>query len=210
MGANAVTMEGFWLKYGHPDLLDRVYMFRFFFWMKNTPPSGSGVVMSRSKDCSEIAWRQSVARVRDFLNRVVQEIRWSDRLNRFNHCPHFPYFTTHFTDSMPISSIGGMWFVDLWNPKDAAHIFKVTVAVDMLGNIVWICPLAPGTSSDVLIWDGYGPSRTRGDFFDFEDGGHDGAHKGRVHVIVPFIGRKNDTVSARQQSYNDVHGCYLV
>ena len=58
----------------------------------------------------------------------------------------------------------------------------------------------------VLIWDGYGPFRTPGDFFDFEVGGHDGAYKGCVHVIVPFIGRKNDTLSARQQSYNDVHG----
>ena len=26
----------------------------------------------------------------------------------------------------------------------------------MLGNILWICPLAPGTSADVFIWDGYG------------------------------------------------------
>ena len=98
--------------------------------------------MSRSKDCSEIAWRQSVACVQDFLNHVVQEIRWSDRLNHFNRCPHFPYFMTHPTDSMPIRPIGGMWFVDPWNPKYAAHIFKVTVAVDTLGNIVWICPLA--------------------------------------------------------------------
>ena len=63
---------------------------------------------------------------------------------------------THFTDSMPIISIGGMWFVDLWNPKYAAHIFKVTVAVDMLGNMIWTCPLAPGTSADVLIWDRHG------------------------------------------------------
>ena len=53
----------------------------------------------------------------------------------------------------------------------------------MLGNIIWICPLAPRTSADVLIWDGYEPSRTRGDFFDFEVGGHDGAYKGRIHVI---------------------------
>ena len=44
---------------------------------------------------------------------------------------------------------------------------RMTVAVDMSGNIIWICPLAPGTSSDVLIWDGCGPSRTRGHFFDF-------------------------------------------
>ena len=67
----------------------------------------------------------------------------------------------------------------------------------MLGNIIWICPLAPGTSADVLIWIGYG----MGDFFDFEVGGHDGAYKGRIHVIVPFIGRKNGTLTARQQCY---------
>ena len=159
-------------------------------------------------ECSEVAWRQSVARVREYLNHVVQEIRWADRLNPFNHCPHFPFFMTHFTDSMPISSIGGIWSADLWNPKYVSHVYKVTVAVDMLGNIIWICPLAPGTSADALIWDGYGPSRTRGDFFDFEVGGHDGAYKGRIHVIVPFIGRKNGTLTARQQCYNDVHGWY--
>ena len=36
----------------------------------------------------------------------------------------------------------------------------------------------------------------------------DGAYKGRIHVIVPFIGRKNGTLTARQQCYNDVHGWY--
>ena len=66
----------------------------------------------------------------------------------------------------------------------------------------------PGTSADVLIWDGYGLSCARGDFFDFEVGGHDGAYKGRIHVIVPFIGRKNGTLTARQQCYNEVHGWY--
>ena len=94
-------------------------------------------------------------------------------------------------------------------PIDALSFgIPVTVAVNMLGNIVWICPLGPGTSADVLIWDGYGPSRTRGDFFDFEVGGHDGAYKGRIHVIVPFLGRKNGTLTTRQQGYNDVHGWY--
>ena len=96
--------------------------------------------------------------------------------------------------------------VESW--KYVSHVYKVTVAVDMLGNIIWICPLAPGTSTDVLSWDGYGPSHTRGDFFDFELGGHDGAYKGQIHVIVPFIGRKNGTLTARQQCYNDVHVWY--
>ena len=68
--------------------------------------------------------------------------------------------------------------------------------------------MAPGTLADVLTCDGHGPSRTGGDFFDFEVGGHDGAYKGRIHVIVPFIGRKNGTLTARQQCYNDMHRWY--
>ena len=47
-----------------------------------------------------------------------------------------------------------------------------------------------------------GPSRTRRGFFDFEVGGHDGTYKGRVHVIVPFVGRKNAKSFDCQQSYN--------
>ena len=31
MGANATTLEEFWLKYGHPELLDEEEFFRFFF-----------------------------------------------------------------------------------------------------------------------------------------------------------------------------------
>ena len=68
-----------------------------------------------------------------------------------NHTPHFPYFVTHYVDSMPIGSIGGALSDVLFNPKCARHIWKVAVTIDSLGNIVWICPLAPGTSADVLI-----------------------------------------------------------
>ena len=78
----------------------------------------------------------------------------------------------------------------------------------MLGNIVWICPLAPGTSADVLIWDGYDLSCTCDDFFDFEVGGHDGACEGSNPVIVPFMGRKNGTLTAQQKCYNELHGWY--
>ena len=51
------------------------------------------------------------------------------------------------------SSIGGIWSADLWNPKYASHVYKVTVAIDMLGNIIWICPFAAGTSADLgWVW----------------------------------------------------------
>ena len=44
------------MKYGHPELLDRESLFRFFFWMKHTPPAESGAFMSHT-ECSEVAWR---------------------------------------------------------------------------------------------------------------------------------------------------------
>ena len=94
----------------------------------------------------------------------------------------------------------------LFNPKYAGCVYKVTVAIDRLGNIVWICPLAPGTSADVLIWDREGPKRVKGHYMDYEIGSMDGAYKGRLHVAWPFIGRK--TWTERQKEYNDVHGFY--
>ena len=77
----------------------------------------------------------------------------------------------------------------------------MTVAVDVLGNIICSRHLAPRTSTHVLKWDGYGLSCTRGDFFDFEVGGHDGTHKGHAHVILPFIGRKFGMFMNWQQLY---------
>ena len=67
--------------------------------------------------------------------------------------------------------------------------------------LVW--PLELGLRTPTL-WCGHlsGPLRIRGVFFDFEVAGHDGAYKGRVHVIVPFVGRKNRKLFVCQQSYN--------
>jgi hypothetical protein len=72
-------------------------------------------------------------------------------------------------------------------------------------------PLGPRYICNVLTWDLYGPSCTRGDFFDLGLGPMAALRKAVcmcVHVIVPFIGRKNGTLMAWQPSYNDVHGWY--
>ena len=94
----------------------------------------------------------------------------------------------------------------LFNPKYTGHVYKITVALDNLGNIVWIYDLMPGTSADAMIWDQHGPSRTHGQFFDFEVGAHDSTYKGRLHTALPYIGQK--TFNEAQQEYNDVHGFY--
>ena len=73
-------------------------------------------------------------------------------------------------------------------------------SIDSLGNIVWICPLALGTSADLLIWDREGPKRSKGHYMDYGIGSMDGAYKGRLHVAWPFIGRK--MLTERQKEYN--------
>ena len=126
-------------KYGHDEILLRKHLFRFFFFLKHTPPHRCAHLFSGATGCSEEAWWASVHRVRSYLNGVVAEIRWAERLSGWNHVPHFPYFVTHYVDSMPIASIGGILCDALLNPKYAGCVYKVTVAVDSLGNIVWIC-----------------------------------------------------------------------
>ena len=107
--------------------------------------------MSRTEGCSKGCLAAECCPSSRYLTYVVYKIQWTDRLNPLNHCPHFSFFMTHFTDSMPISSIGEIWSADLWNPKCASHVYQVSVAVDMLGNIIGICSLAPGTSADFFI-----------------------------------------------------------
>ena len=59
-----------------------------------------------------------------FANTRTMLFKRFDRLTGFNHCPYFPFFMTHFTDCMPMSSIDGIWSADLWNPKYASHVYK--------------------------------------------------------------------------------------
>ena len=47
------------------------------------------------------------------------------QVESFQPLSPFPFFITHFTDSMSIGSIGKIWSADLWNPKYALHVYKV-------------------------------------------------------------------------------------
>ena len=103
----------------------------------------------------------AVGEVGALRGRLKRSARVAERLSEWNHVPHFPYFVTHYVDSMPIASIVGILCDVLFNPKYGC-VYKVTVAIDSLGNIIWLCPLAPGTSANVLIWDREGPKKEQG------------------------------------------------
>ena len=84
MGIDAHSAEEFWLKYGHDDLLPCEHLFRFFFFLKHTPPQRCAHLLSGATGCSEEAWWASVHRVRSYLNGVVAEIRWAERLSEWS------------------------------------------------------------------------------------------------------------------------------
>ena len=68
-------------------------------------------------DCLDDVCMRDVARVHTLLNVVVDGIWW-------HH--------------MPICSVGASLSNVLFNSKHAGYVYKVTVAVDNLGNMVWI------------------------------------------------------------------------
>ena len=51
MGIDAYSAEEFWLKYGHDDLLPREHLFRFFFFLKHTPPHRCDHLLSGATGC---------------------------------------------------------------------------------------------------------------------------------------------------------------
>ena len=66
----------------------------------------------------------------------------ADRMNLLNHCSRFQLLMTHLTHSMSITSIGGIWSTDLLNRKCVSHVYKVTVALDLLDSSIYIAQCA--------------------------------------------------------------------
>ena len=142
IGVDCVTAYEFYMKYGAEGLLFLQKFFQYLYFLRQCPNWDNCAYQSCS-DCSDDVYMRNVSRLRTLLNFAVDEIWWEERLSVYNHHPHFPYFVTHFTDSMPICSVGGDLSDVRFNPKYAGHVYKITVAVDNLGNIVWICDLMP-------------------------------------------------------------------
>ena len=132
MGIDACSAEEFWLKYGRDEILPLEHLVRFFFLLKHTPPHRCAHLLSRATGCSKEAWWASVHRVHSYLNDVVAEIEWAERLSEWNHVPHFPYFVTHYVASMPIASIGGILCMSRSIPNTPGVYIKLRVPLIVL------------------------------------------------------------------------------
>ena len=54
---------------------------------------------------------------------------------------------------LPVKKVTmAIMFIHIANSRGHTNLWTV-------GNIKWICPMAPGTSGEVSIWDEHGPSR---------------------------------------------------
>ena len=142
IGVDCVTVEESDMKCGAEGLLSREDLFQYLYFLQQSP-SWDNCAYQSCSDCSNDVYMRNISRLRTLLNSVVDEIWWEERLSPYNHNPHFPYFVTPFTDSMPICSVGGDLSDVLFNPKYAGHVYKVTVATNKSIMMSMPAPPAP-------------------------------------------------------------------
>ena len=57
-----------------------------------------------------------------YLNNVVAEIRWLERLSEWSHVPHFLYVFTQYVGIVPIASVGGIHQIHFFLHFEASRI----------------------------------------------------------------------------------------
>jgi hypothetical protein len=140
-----------------------------------------------------------------FLQDVVAEINWQDRLSELNHCRRFPYYATFFLDTVPVSCFGGETQRLTYQPKYAENVLKIQLCCDALGRIVFFFSGPhPGTRSDSTLWKEWGPE----ELLPGEVGLADGIYSGNAHLITPFRKPANKSLPHGAVRYNEVHSFY--
>jgi hypothetical protein len=86
---------------------------------------------------------------------IFNEIHWEERLNSYNHTPHFPYYVNSIVDTFPIyvsKPTNSSFARELYNPKYGGCVWKVLIVISFLGTIVYLRAPFPGTVYDGHIW----------------------------------------------------------
>jgi len=98
------------------------------------------------------------------MARTFDEIHWEERLNQYNHVPHFPHYVNSIVDTFPIrvsQPTNPAFARVLFNPKYNACIWKVLIVISFLGTIIFFKAPFPGTVYDGHIWQDTASYRPR-------------------------------------------------
>lgn len=91
------------------------------------------------------------------------------------HCVHL------CKDTVPVACFSGS-IPETFQPKYAGPVFKLQVACDALGRIVFFSGPHPGSRTDSTLWKRWGPKT----FVGRELGLADGAYSGNFRLVAPF------------------------
>lgn len=194
--------EGIWLKYGSKGpLKERTDLFAVLVTLKMDPTTSQyPLVLRESRSTGHEKLKQMFA----WLQTVVSDIDWDDRLSPLNHTTHFPYFVSFFVDTVPVACFGGV-NPENFQPKYAGNVYKMQVCCDALGRIVYFSGPHPGAMADATIWKRHGPK----EFVGLELGLGDGAYSGNFRLIAPFRKEANTkTLPLRKERYNRLHSFF--
>jgi len=100
----------------------------------------------------------------EIMAQTFDEIHWDERLNPYNHAPHFLLFVNSIVDSFPIyvsQPTNPAFARVLYNPKYGACIWKVLIVISLLGTILYFKAPFPGTIYDGHIWQDTAAERPR-------------------------------------------------
>ena len=146
---------------------DRVYsntIIHFFYLytyihMYPLEPQFPNILQARGfkRGIGKTTFRTKVVPLAFALARIMNEVKWEDRLDPYNHHPFFPVGVTTVWDTAPIyvatpsdSRINRL----LYQPKYKNCVFKLQIAVTFLLQIVHFSALHIGTAHDGKIFDG--------------------------------------------------------
>jgi len=98
------------------------------------------------------------------MAQTFDEIHWEERLNPYNHTPHFPNFVNSVVDTFPIyvsQPTNPTFARTLFNKKYGSCIWKVLITISFLGTIIYFKAPFPGTVYDGHIWQDTASERPR-------------------------------------------------
>ena len=205
-GLSPPLAEEFFVKYGD-GLLSREELFEVFMELKilcSCPDDAYPTLLNKQHE-SESTIRRRIEKNIALLFQVVSDVAFDDISNEWNHCPHYPYHVMGHVDTVPVCSCVGATSDVAYQPKYASSVYKLIVAVDNLGRVMFVKGPDLGSRYDGNIWSTRCPWKLM-PMCCYMLG--DGAFSGCPRIIAPTRKPSGAPLPKAASGYNDVHSFY--